>query len=1020
MIPADDLHFAKLAVQQGLCEQQRVDECVSFLARLAEQGVTPLPRLAELLVRKGYLTPTDATLRPSSHGAGPDTDPQLPPEAAACAQDPDCQLGKYIKVSRLGAGGMGEVWKGWDRELGRWVALKFLRQSDPTQEARLRREAQTAAALSHPHIASVHEVGVKNGAPFIAMQYIEGQTLATVSRKDPRAIVGLIRDAALAVHHAHGQGVIHRDLKPANLMVQDGCVYVMDFGLAKATSVDSSLSVSGSIVGTPAYMSPEQARGRTGEISGETDVYSLGATLYELLSDQPPFRADEVYALLRKVIEEDPVPLRRRKASIDRDLETIVLKCLEKQPSRRYRTARELAEDLDNWLRGEPIHAHPPSTLYRIKKFVGRRKSMVAIGAAGLVVSGAALGILIPSWLHERALKELAPLRTQIAVVREWVRQPFRKPEEIQRALQAEVDGVSAYIERHRDLPQGPFVRAQAWLHLGDLPRAEKDARDALRLDAGFLPAWTLLGRVQLEIYAGLLTAESIDPFKVRQDLAKAALAEARESLRRGRTAQDARAEIEAWGLTRTRDDAVGATLADALYLYYVQGSRDEALKRLDEAHRRSPSEEYRLWAARWTPFGKEKDLRIQETIDIAPLYAPGHVERGSALAYEGKLTDALRAYADAVARDPRSAAAYIGRGLVRGELEDYRGAIDDFTKALALDRRDTSAYLYRGAVRNMSGDPDGAIADCDKALEIHPDSVGALINRSIAKRTRKDYAGALADLSRIHAINPKLPHAWTNQAGTRQEMDDLKGAIEDVSRAIEIDGTFREAWRVRALLLEKTNDLDGSIRDLTRAIELPSQEGRKGYRAGLFGQRCMCRLLRGDLEGGLADAREADRLEPDGSMPSFWLGNALLARGDAEGAIRSYGRSIERAPAYSDAWNGRAQALLTLGRLPEAIIDASRALELDSANVAALLVRAAARQRQKDFRGAEEDCTRAIAVQETGQAFLMRSSCRGMRGRFPEAAADADKAQGLFPAGSPQRELARKWGDAFRAGKMP
>jgi tetratricopeptide (TPR) repeat protein len=181
-----------------------------------------------------------------------------------------------------------------------------------------------------------------------------------------------------------------------------------------------------------------------------------------------------------------------------------------------------------------------------------------------------------------------------------------------------------------------------------------------------------------------------------------------------------------------------------------------------------------------------------------------------------------------------------------------------------------------------------------------------------------------------------------------------------------------------------------------------------------------MSRLLKGDLEGGLADAKEALRLDPDGAMTSFWMGNALLARGDAEGAIRAYGRTIERAPAYSDAWHGRAQASLTLGRLPEAIADATRAVELDSANVASLLVRAAARQRQRDFRGAEEDCTKAIAAQETGQAFLLRSSCRGMLGRFPEAAADSDKARGLFSPGSPQQDLARKWSEAFRAGRMP
>ncbi len=356
-VPPEDLQLGELLVSQGLAGRERVDECLSFLARLVEEGVTPLPRLGDLLVRKGYLTPdqAQATLRPPS-GKSPFPAAEAPREVAEAAGDPGRAVGKYVKVARLGglgAGGMGEVWRAWDRDLRRWVALKFLHHEDPDQLARFRREAQTAAALSHPNIASVYEVGEADGKPFIAMQYVAGQTLATFPRNDLRLLAGLVRDAALALHHAHERGVIHRDLKPANLMVEGSRVYVMDFGLARPTAVGSSLSVSGAVIGTPAYMAPEQARGESRRVTPASDVYGLGAALYELLADRPPFQESEVYALLRRIEEDDPEPVRRRNPAVARDLETIVMKCLEKDPARRYASARELADDLTRWLAGD-------------------------------------------------------------------------------------------------------------------------------------------------------------------------------------------------------------------------------------------------------------------------------------------------------------------------------------------------------------------------------------------------------------------------------------------------------------------------------------------------------------------------------------------------------------------------------------------------------------------------------------------------------------------------------------------
>jgi serine/threonine protein kinase len=195
---------------------------------------------------------------------------------------PAARIGKYELVELLGEGGMGQVWKARDTDLGRWVAVKLLKNPEPEERARFRREAETAARLSHPNIAAVYEAG----DTFIAMQLIDGRTLAAMPRGDPRTLALRVRDAALAAHHAHRQGVIHRDIKPANIMIESaggGRVFVTDFGLARGMTVDSRLSASGVVVGTPAYMSPEQARGAP--LDARTDVYSLGATLYDAWRD---------------------------------------------------------------------------------------------------------------------------------------------------------------------------------------------------------------------------------------------------------------------------------------------------------------------------------------------------------------------------------------------------------------------------------------------------------------------------------------------------------------------------------------------------------------------------------------------------------------------------------------------------------------------------------------------------------------------------------------------------------------
>ncbi len=286
------------------------------------------------------------------------------------------QFATYELREEIGRGGMGVVYKAWDERLRRNVALKMiLRREHASDEdlERFRVEAQAAAGLSHPNIVRVYDVGEHEGQAYFSMQYVEGVTLADLVNKAPiaskRAAKYMI-DIALAVHHAHEQGLLHRDLKPSNVLIgTDNSPLVTDFGLAKRVEGGASLTNTGNIVGTPSYMSPEQTSDSSQvRITAASDVYSLGAILYEMLTGRPPFQGANVLDVLLQVQSEEPIRPRLLNSKLDPDLELICLKCLEKRPEHRYKSAEELAADLQRYRQSEPVMARSSSLVY----FVGR------------------------------------------------------------------------------------------------------------------------------------------------------------------------------------------------------------------------------------------------------------------------------------------------------------------------------------------------------------------------------------------------------------------------------------------------------------------------------------------------------------------------------------------------------------------------------------------------------------------------------------------------------------------------
>src|SRR5437667_669093 len=347
------------------------------------------------------------------------------------------ELGDYELLEEIGRGGQGVVFRARQKSLNRIVALKVISLGQWASKVHLRRfrlEAEAAARLEHPGIVPIHEVDERDGSCYFSMKFIEGGQLDEVARREPisiRRAVELIAKVARMVHYATENGILHRDIKPGNILLDTkGEAHLTDFGLARLVESESSVTHTLDVLGTPSYMAPEQAIGNNAAVSSTTDVYGLGAVLYQLLTGQPPFAGGATYETIKLLLDTEPRQPRLLNPKIDRDLSTICLKCLEKDPKRRYPSALALAEDLERWLKHEPIRARHTGIFVRGRKWV-RRKPAVAALIASLIALAAAAGWIV--WKSELIRQ---PLASGIAVL------PFENLSEQREDAAAFVDGV--------------------------------------------------------------------------------------------------------------------------------------------------------------------------------------------------------------------------------------------------------------------------------------------------------------------------------------------------------------------------------------------------------------------------------------------------------------------------------------------------------------------------------------------------------------------------------------------------
>jgi WD40 repeat protein/tRNA A-37 threonylcarbamoyl transferase component Bud32 len=411
-----------------LADQARVQAMIPPLHEQATEVSTP-PGEASTIGGSGRFA-TDTTVGPATDEAfltlGDAA--SAPDEPADTANGTRVHyFGDYKLLEKIGGGGMGVVYRAHQISLNRLVAVKMIRRSrigDTDDLRRFQNEAEAVANLDHDHIVPILEVGEHRGRRYFSMKLVPGRSLDKCLAEfaaDPRAAATLMVKVARAVHHAHQRGILHRDLKPANILLDaDGQPRVTDFGLAKRLESDSHLTHTGDLLGTPSYMAPEQATGQPGAITTATDVYGLGATLYALLAGRAPFVGPSVLATLDQVREQAPEAPSKRNRRISRDLETICLKCLEKDPRRRfYESAAALADDLERYLKGEPILARRTSAVERLGKWARRRPAAAGLIAASVIAALALAAVTVDRISRERKRRVDYFLRIALAE-REW------------------------------------------------------------------------------------------------------------------------------------------------------------------------------------------------------------------------------------------------------------------------------------------------------------------------------------------------------------------------------------------------------------------------------------------------------------------------------------------------------------------------------------------------------------------------------------------------------------------------
>ncbi len=701
-------------------------------------------------------------------------------------------FGKYEILEELGRGGMGIVYKAFDPELKRTVALKMLigdqNANSQTQVERFIREARAAAKLKHPNIVNIYDFGEETGKHYFTMDFVKGTSLedALADREkhglSPRRTIEIVRDIANALAYAHSEGIIHRDIKPANILLDSGGKpYLTDFGLAKEVeSPEKSLTMTGYLMGTPYYMSPEQAQGEK-DLDARSDVFSLGAVMYEALADRKPFTGTQVYEILDSVVKSDPPAPRSISRLVHRDIETICMKCLEKEKHRRYQSAKELSEDISRFLEGEPILARSTGIATRVWKKAKRNKlAFVAVSISVLILLAVAASILVS---RARTVGRIETLLGQAHD--EFEGGNFTES----RALCEKV------LELSPHNLEALFIRKEC--------RLEIDKRDK---------------KLREEKEAAEQVAREKEDAKQRRDKAQAILDQFDHTTYNNdkiRACDDALQIDPTFGLAWQEKGLAHLALKDY----------DKAFDCFTTAIELSPKLAMSYWGRarinlqiRNRPKDSERDVEIFEKIN--PEKHLTFCLKGLLEYKRNNITTAIKYYAKAIELNPDFNIAYWYRATVYTAQGKYTEAIQDLTEAIRIKPVDALYYIARAHNYDLTGQYRKAIPDLSKAIEIGPESDNGYYLRGWMHYKAGDYVSALPDFSKAIEMNPRLALAYFYRGEIHVNAGELDKALDDFDKVINIDPNWARAYAYRGALRDENGNIEGAIDDMTEFLK--------------------------------------------------------------------------------------------------------------------------------------------------------------------------------------------------------
>ncbi len=936
--------LAEKAISAGLLSQAQLEECF----RAIDESPTHQD-LRAVILAKGFITEaqlrsiiedprgkTSATMV----AVGPSI-PARPAEPQFISSDASTTkrwiFGRYHIVEELGRGGMGIVYRARDPQLDREIAIKMLlHEEEGSQEAveRFLREARAAANLDHPNIVHIHDIGVCDNRHYFTMDYVDGSSFdamlddirvpspssigssATIPGEGPlaepvppppvprptqeipaakraevsrRGIV-VLAQIARALHLAHTQGIIHRDLKPENiLLTADGVPKLTDFGLAKEFGKQNEkkkMTVTGTVMGTPWYMSPEQAAGEIDRLGPASDIFSLGVILYELITGTRPFNEETVPGTLHAVMEKDPVPPRRVVPGVHKDLQTICLKALAKEPSRRYATALLFAEELERHLAGEPISARPTSLTYLVWNRVQKHRyvaSVVVAGVIALVLGGtaAAWGI----YKYRAATAETDEERRAKAALAERQERRHRaeglcaegkaKLDEVadplgkrdyaaaDRFLEEGFGLLAKAIEADPEYAEAYLARARGKRLAGRPEPAFADVEKALSLVARMPEALYLRAVLRIERYSGGLLGDPADGAILEESAARdekeKALADLKELAKTGYRGLPGWMASHCRGATALLEgkpllavEELGKVIAENGGLWDVHFQRGLAQEK----------------ASDWEAAKKS----YSECLRRNPRHAAAWINRGrlmTAVDYD----QAVRDFTEGIGLDPTNSRAWFHRGHVYYHMGKFKESLDDNDKAIDLDPTFAAAFNGRGLVFLKLEKVEEAIADFGRAIQAEPDCVTYYRNRAGAHLSKCHHPEALEDYDKAMKLAPRDAVSFYQRGGYWSHMKQWQKSLEDYTEALTIKSDFPEAHVNKANVLAQLGKWDDAIAECTAALDLHPKSRDPLGKAYL--NRGIAWYNKKQYEKAKEDFQRALQADPSGEMGDWvrsWL----------------------------------------------------------------------------------------------------------------------------------------------------